>query len=108
VAHGIGNGLFEEILYDEDGQLLNASFVDYLLPTASDVPFVEAAHDTHLSPLNPMGIKGAGEGSAVSPPAAIANAVVDALRPLGVEVTEMPITPAKLWRLISEATSNTE
>lgn len=104
VAHGIGNVLLEEIVYDESGQLLNPSFMDYLLPTASDVPFVEVEHECHLSPLNPMGIKGAGEGAAVSPPAAIANAVVDALRPLGVEITKMPITPAELWRKIREKT----
>ena len=106
VVHGIGNALFEEILYDEDGQLLNASFMDYLLPTANDVPFIEVEHLIHLSPLNPMGIKGAGEGAAVSPPGAIANAIVDALRPLAVNVTEMPMTPAKLWRLIQDATGS--
>lgn len=106
VAHGIGNGLFEEIIYNEDGQITNASFMDYLLPTASDVPFIEVAHAAHLSPLNPMGIKGAGEGAAVSPPAAIANGIVDALKPLDIEVNEMPITPAKLWRLIRQASED--
>lgn len=103
VVHGIGNALLEEILYDEDGQILNASFMDYLLPSAAGVPMIEVAHQVHLSPLNPLGIKGAGEGAAVSPPAAIANAIVDALKPWGVEVAEMPITPFKLWRLIEAA-----
>jgi len=108
VAHGIGNALLEEVVYDESGQLLNASFMDYLLPTASDVPSIKVEHEQHLSPLNPMGIKGAGEGAAVSPPAAIANAIVDALRPLKVEITEMPVTPARLWRLIRDASSHVD
>ena len=106
VAHGIGNALLEEVIYDESGQLLNASFMDYLLPTAADVPPIRVEHDPHLSPLNPLGIKGAGEGGAVSPPAAIANAIADALRPLEVEITEMPMTPARIWRAIRAAKSN--
>ncbi len=105
VAHGIGNALFEQVVYDSSGQLLNASFMDYLLPTAADVPSVTVEHESHLSPLNPMGIKGAGEGAAVSPPAAIANAVVDALRPLQVEITEMPMTPMRVWQAIQNARS---
>jgi carbon-monoxide dehydrogenase large subunit len=105
VAHGIGNALFEEIVYDDEAQILNANFMDYLLPTASDVPPIEVEHIVHLSPLNPLGIKGAGEGAAVSPPAAIANAIVDALKPLAVTITEMPVTPEKLWRLIRQAES---
>ncbi len=103
VAHGIGNALLEEVIYDEAGQLLNASFMDYLLPTAADVPSINVEHQTHFSPLNPLGIKGVGEGAAVSPPAAIANAIVDALRPLEVEITEMPMTPARLWQSIQDA-----
>jgi len=105
VVHGIGNALLEEIVYDEQGQVLNASFMDYLLPTASDVPNIDVEHVVYLSPINPMGIKGAGEGGAVSPPAAIANAIVDALKPLSIAITEMPITPERLWRLIRRAES---
>ncbi len=106
VAHGIGNALLEEVVYDESGQLLNPSFMDYLLPTAADVPSITVEHETHLSPLNPLGIKGAGEGAAVSPPAAIANAIVHALRPLEIEITEMPMSPARIWRSIQAATSD--
>ena len=106
VAHGIGNALLEEVIYDESGQLLNPTFMDYLIPTAADVPPITVEHETHLSPLNPLGIKGAGEGGAVSPPAAIANAIVDALRPLDVEITQMPMTPARIWRAIQTARSN--
>lgn len=106
VAHGIGNALLEEVIYDESGQLLNASFMDYLLPTAADVPSVTVEHEAHLSPLNPLGIKGAGEGAAVSPPAAIANAIIDALRPLEIGITEMPMSPARIWRAIQTARSN--
>jgi carbon-monoxide dehydrogenase large subunit len=105
VAHGIGNALFEEVFYDESGQLLNASFMDYLLPTAADVPSITVQHETHLSPLNPLGIKGAGEGAAVSPPAAIANAIINALEPLDIEITEMPMSPSRVWRAIEEARS---
>jgi len=105
VAHGIGNALFEEVFYDDSGQLLNASFMDYLLPTAADVPSITVEHETHLSPLNPLGIKGAGEGAAVSPPAAIANAVINALAPLDIEITEMPMSPSRVWRAIQEAHS---
>ena len=106
VAHGIGNALLEEVVYDDSGQMLNPTFMDYLLPTAADVPPIQVEHETHLSPLNPLGIKGAGEGGAVSPPAAIANAIIDALRPLEVEITEMPMTPARVWRAIQDARSN--
>lgn len=105
VAHGIGNALFEEVFYDESGQQLNASFMDYLLPTAADVPSISVEHESHLSPLNPLGIKGAGEGAAVSPPAAIANAIVNALEPLNIEITEMPMSPSRVWRAIQQAQS---
>jgi aerobic carbon-monoxide dehydrogenase large subunit len=103
VAHGIGNALLEEIVYDRSGQPLNTSLMDYLLPTAADVPAIKVEHEGHLSPLNPLGIKGAGEGAAVSPPAAIANAIIDALKPLEIEITEMPMSPARVWRSIQEA-----
>ncbi len=104
VAHGVGNALLEEFLYDEDCQPLNGTFVDYLLPTACDVPAVTVAHqEDYPSPLNPIGVKGAGEGATASAPAAIANAIVDALRPLEIELNELPITPARLRRQILAA-----
>jgi carbon-monoxide dehydrogenase large subunit len=103
VAHGIGNALLEEATYDVDGQFISASFVDYLLPTALDVPEVRVVHDTHPSPLNDLGVKGAGEGGATSPPAAIVNAVADALRPLKLDLCEIPLTPQRLFLAIRDA-----
>jgi len=103
VAHGIGSALFEGVLYDEDCQLLTGSYMDYLLPTAAEVPPIEVGHQVFLSELNPFGIKGCGEGGAVSPPAAIANAVVDALRPLRINVNRVPLGPAALLELIRRA-----
>lgn len=103
VAHGIGSALFEGVLYDEDCQLLTGSYMDYLLPTSTEVPSIEVGHQEFLSDLNPFGIKGCGEGGAVSPPAAIANAVVDALKPLRINVNRVPLGPAALLDLIREA-----
>jgi len=103
VSHGIGSALFEGVLYDEECQLLTGSYMDYLLPTAAEVPPIEVGHQEFLSDLNPFGIKGCGEGGAVSPPAAIANAVVDALRPLRINVNRVPLGPAALLDLIHEA-----
>lgn len=103
VAHGIGNALLEEAVYDEDGQLLSGTLIDYLLPTAVDVPDIQVIHRPHPTPLNTLGVKGAGEGSTASAPGAIANAVVDALRPLRVEINELPITPQRLVELIRAA-----
>jgi carbon-monoxide dehydrogenase large subunit/6-hydroxypseudooxynicotine dehydrogenase subunit gamma len=97
-AQGIGGSLLEELAYDAAGQLLTASFMDYLLPTAMDMPRrVEVLlREDAPSPLNPLGIKGAGEGGVVGCPAAIANAVVDAL---GAEVYELPLTPERVRAL---------
>ncbi len=103
VAHGIGNALYEEVAYDPDGQLLSGTYMDYLAPSASEVPPVEVGHQEFRSELNPFGIKGVGEGGAVSPPAAIANAVVDALKPLDVNVNRVPLHPELLLRLIQRA-----
>jgi carbon-monoxide dehydrogenase large subunit len=82
--------------------------MDYLLPTAAEVPPIEVGHQTFPSQLNPFGIKGCGEGGAVSPPAAIANAIVDALKPLEVRVDHVPLSPARLRALIEEATASAE
>jgi carbon-monoxide dehydrogenase large subunit len=103
VAHGIGNALLEEAAYDDDAQLLAGTYMDYLLPTAADVPPIEVGHQEFPSELNPFGIKGCGEGGAVSPPAAIANAIVDALAPLPVNIDRVPLSPERLLRLIEEA-----
>lgn len=103
VAHGIGNALLEEAVYDEAGQLLSGTFLDYLLPTATEVPSMTVIHRPHPTPLNPLGVKGAGEGATASAPGAIANAIVDALKPLNVEINEIPISPSRLAELIVAA-----
>jgi len=103
VAHGIGNAFFEQLSFDENGQLRNASFMDYLLPTALDVPTVEMAHIETPSPLNPLGTKGVGEAGAIPTGAAFAQAVEDALAGSGVELTEIPLSPNRLFELLEAA-----
>jgi carbon-monoxide dehydrogenase large subunit len=102
-AQGIGGAILEDLAYSEDGQPLATSFMDYLLPTSLDVPPLETVHFEIESPITPGGMKGMGEGGAIGPPAAIANAVADALAPLGVEVTDTPLSPGRVWTLIHEA-----
>lgn len=98
-AHGIAAALLEEFVYDESGQLLTTSFMDYLKPTAADLPTIEGDHLESPSPFTPLGTKGIGEGGAVIAPAAIAGAVEDALEPLGIRITTLPITPSRLWEV---------
>jgi carbon-monoxide dehydrogenase large subunit len=100
VAQGVGGALYEEMVYDEEGQLLTGSLMDYLVPTAMELPPIDTVHLEYPSPRNPLGIKGLGEGGAISPPAAIANAIEDALQPFGVKVTETPLSPARVLDLI--------
>jgi carbon-monoxide dehydrogenase large subunit len=97
-AQGLGGILCEAIVYDANGQLLSGSLMDYALPTAGDIPAMRIIHQHSPSPLNPFGVKGVGEGGAVAPPAAIANAVCDALVPFGVEINATPISPEQLVR----------
>ena len=97
VAQGLGGAVLEELMYDENGQMLNASFMDYLLPSMTEMPNIELIHLKPIpSPLNPFGIKGLGEGGAIAPPVALANAVTDALRPLGLEFNELPLRPDRI------------
>ena len=103
VAHGLGNAFYEQLVYDEGGQLLNASFMDYLLPTATDVPPIETCHRETPSPLNPLGVKGVGEAGAIPTGAVFAQAVEDALSGWGIEITEIPLSPSKLFDLITRA-----
>ncbi len=103
IAHGIGNALLEEVIYDAAGQLVTGTLMDYALPRATDVPHLEVHHVVTPSPLNPLGVKGAGEGGTLPAPAAIANAVADALQARGVEVTEMPLTRERLWGRVRAA-----
>ena len=103
VAQGVGGGLLEEMVYDEQAQLLTGTFMDYLVPTAMELPAIETVHLEYPSPRNPLGIKGIGEGGAISPPAAIANAVEDALSPWGVRVTRTPLGPSMVLGLLERA-----
>ena len=105
VAHGIGNAFYEQLVYDEDGQLLNASFMDYLLPTATDVPNVEVTHRETPSPLNPVGAKGVGEAGAIPTGPLFAQAVEDALAGSGLEICEMPLSPNRLFELMNATRS---
>ncbi len=103
VAQGVGGALLEEMVYDEQAQLLTGTFMDYLVPTAMELPPIETVHLEYPSPRNPLGMKGVGEGGAISPPAAIANAVEDALQPFGVRVTRTPLGPSVVLGLLESA-----
>src|SRR5919109_750580 len=100
-AHGIAAALLEEFIYDENGQLLTTSFMDYLKPTAADLPNIEGDRLETPSPLTLLGTKGVGEGGAVVAPAAITSAVEDALVPLGIEIATLPITPSRLFEVVA-------
>jgi 2-furoyl-CoA dehydrogenase large subunit len=99
--HGIASALLEEFRYDDQGQLLTASFMDYLKPTSMEAPNVESDHIETPSPYTPLGSKGVGEGGAVPAPACIANAVEDALWDLGVRINELPVTPERVWAALA-------
>jgi aerobic carbon-monoxide dehydrogenase large subunit len=103
VAQGVGGALFEEMAYDGEGQLLTGTLMDYLVPSATDLPPIDTVHLEYPSLRNPLGMKGLGEGGAISPPAAIANAIDDALAPLGVRITETPASPARVLHAIETA-----
>jgi carbon-monoxide dehydrogenase large subunit len=102
VAHGLSNALYEEAFYDQQGQCLTASFLDYPLPSAREMPRIEMFHLTTPSPINPLGVKGAGEAGTLPVTAAIAGAVEDALRGFGVRVNRMPLSPARIRELMAE------
>ncbi len=102
VMQGVGGATFEGIGYDQEGQLRTGSFMDYMMPVATDAPPLTLLHQEIPSPLNPLGVKGIGEAGAISPPVAIANAVCDALSHLGLELNETPVNPEKLlWQVLS-------
>jgi len=103
-VQGLGGILCEAIAYDANGQLLSGSLMDYALPGAIDMPDFKIVHMHSPSPLNPLGVKGVGEGGAVAPPAAIANAVCDAMAGLGLEINATPVRPAEIARLARQAT----
>jgi CO/xanthine dehydrogenase Mo-binding subunit len=101
VAQGLGNAFYEQLHYDAQGQLLNATFMDYLLPGATEVPDIEIGHLETLSPLNPLGVKGAGEAGAIPVGALFAQAVEDALDIEGLEILEIPLSPNRLFELVN-------
>ena len=104
VAQGLGGAFLEELAYDEAGQLLSTSFMDYLLPSSMEMPPGEVhLFENDPSPLNPLGLKGGGEGGTAGVGAAIANAVSDALKPLDIQITSLPLSPNKLMDLISKS-----
>ncbi|SFR05042.1 xanthine dehydrogenase family protein molybdopterin-binding subunit [Poseidonocella sedimentorum] len=103
VVQGVGQALMERVVHDEDGQLLTASFMDYALPRASDVPMIGFATEPTPSTYNPMGMKGCGEAGTVGALAAISNAVLDALWDLGVRQADMPFTPERVWKMCRDA-----
>lgn len=102
VAQGIGGALLEELQYDENGQLLNSDFSTYLCPTMMEIPDIEVEHLESPSPFTPLGTKGMGEGGAIPSPAAVANAVEDALAPFGVRVGDLPLSPQRVLQFIRE------
>jgi aerobic carbon-monoxide dehydrogenase large subunit len=103
VAQGIGAALLEEIVYDDQGQLLSGTLMDYVVPSACEIPKMEVHHVETPSPVALGGFRGMGEGGTIGAPAAIANAVADALAPLSIEIAELPVTPERLFRLIGKA-----
>ena len=103
VAQGIGNCFYEKLVYDENGQLLTQTFMDYLLPTAAEVPEVEIAHLETPSPMNPLGVKGAGEAGVIPVPALFAQALDDALGEFGFFIHEMPLSPNRLREMLRGA-----
>jgi carbon-monoxide dehydrogenase large subunit len=100
IVHAIGQALYEQIVYDEAGQLVTGTFVDYALPTAAELPSIETDRTETPSPTNTLGVKGVGEAGTIAATPAVLNAVVDALRPLGITFLDMPLTPMRVWQAL--------
>ena len=103
IAQGVGQALWERAVYSDDGQLLSGSMMDYALPRAAWLPSFELDETVTPSPVNPIGVKGVGEAGAIASTAAVANAVNDALAPLGIGHLDMPYTSQTVWRAIQSA-----
>ena len=103
VAQGVGQTLTENVVYDASGQLLTASFMDYGMPRAGHLSHIEALFNEVPAKTNPLGVKGAGEAGATGAPPAIVSAVLDALKDLGIDHIDMPLTPERVWRAIQAA-----
>src|SRR5579884_2460243 len=100
VVQGLGQALWEQAVYDDNGQLITGEFMDYAVPRAKMIPWIESDHTETPSPVNPLGVKGVGEAGTIGCSPAVVNSVVDALSPLGVRHIDMPLTPEKIWKLI--------
>jgi aerobic carbon-monoxide dehydrogenase large subunit len=100
VAHAIGQALYEQVVYDAEGQLVTGTFVDYALPTAAEIPSFETDRTETASPVNSLGVKGVGEAGTIGATPAVTAAVLDALEPLGVEWIDMPLTPMRVWQAL--------
>jgi len=103
IAHAIGQALYEQVVYDSEGQLVTGTFVDYALPTAAELPSFETDRTVTPSPVNSLGVKGIGEAGTIAATPAVTAAVLDALAPLGVEWVDMPLTPRRVWEAIQSA-----
>jgi carbon-monoxide dehydrogenase large subunit len=103
IVHGVAQALYEQVVYDDQGQLVTANFVDYALPTAAEMPSFETDRTETPSPVNSLGVKGVGEAGTIASSPTIVNAVIDALRPVGVDYMDMPLTPLRVWQAIQEA-----
>jgi len=102
VAQGMGQALYERAVYDDTGQLLSGELMDYAIPKATMVPWIESSHTVTPSPVNPLGVKGVGEAGTIGASPALVNSVVDALSPLGVRHIDMPMLPEKIWNLLQQ------
>ena len=105
IAQGIGQALYEGVDYDESGQLLTGSLLDYALPKSEQIPRMRTSFQVTPSPTNPLGVKGIGEAGCVAAPPVIVSAVCDALKSFGITHIDMPLTPPKVWRAIHDARS---
>jgi carbon-monoxide dehydrogenase large subunit len=103
IVFTIGQALYEQVVYDDEGQLLTGTFVDYAIPSAGEVPTFETDRTETPSPVNSLGVKGVGEAGTIGASAAVTNAVIDALRPVGVTWLNMPLSPSRVWAAIQEA-----
>jgi carbon-monoxide dehydrogenase large subunit len=108
VVHGIGNALYERMLFDDAAQPLTVNYGDYLMPIATDAPQIEVIHIESPSPFNPLGVKGAGEGGTIPAAACVISAIEDALAPLRVTVSELPLSPQRIVELIEAARKRSE
>jgi carbon-monoxide dehydrogenase large subunit len=106
IAQGVAQALYEGAVYDENGTLVSGSLMDYAVPTAAMLPSYETSRTVTPSPVNPLGVKGAGEAGTIASTPAVANAVMDALKPFGVKHVDMPLTPQKVWTAIHSAAQN--